>query len=134
MPQPPRPTKPCTVCGRDIQWRKKWERDWENVKYCSSACRRRGLTETDDQLEAAILTLLRARSHGLTICPSEVARHLAPSPDPAAWEPLMQPTRDAARRLVIKGLIDITQSGRVVDPSTAKGPIRLRLRPITSAR
>lgn len=35
------PTKPCAECGRTITWRKKWERDWESVKYCSEACRRR---------------------------------------------------------------------------------------------
>ncbi|NCP82676.1 MAG: DUF2256 domain-containing protein, partial [Rhodoferax sp.] len=23
-------------------WRKKWERDWDNVKYCSERCRRSG--------------------------------------------------------------------------------------------
>jgi hypothetical protein len=34
----------------------------------------------------------------------------------------------AARRLVAAGLADITQRGAVVDPSTAKGPIRVRLR------
>jgi len=32
------PTKVCPVCGRPFTWRKKWERDWEHVKYCSKAC------------------------------------------------------------------------------------------------
>lgn len=36
------PTKPCAACGRPISWRKKWERDWDRVKYCSEACRRKG--------------------------------------------------------------------------------------------
>jgi DNA-binding FadR family transcriptional regulator len=36
--------------------------------------------------------------------------------------------REAARRLVAKGLIEITQGGHVVDGSTARGPIRLRRR------
>jgi hypothetical protein len=39
----------------------------------------------------------------------------------------MEPSRRAARRLVAQGLVEITQKGRVVDPSTAKGPIRIRL-------
>ena len=34
------PTKPCAHCGRPFTWRKKWERDWEEVKYCSDRCRR----------------------------------------------------------------------------------------------
>jgi hypothetical protein len=36
------PTKTCPVCGRAFTWRKKWERDWETVVYCSDACRRAG--------------------------------------------------------------------------------------------
>ncbi|NQW55884.1 MAG: DUF2256 domain-containing protein [Chloroflexi bacterium] len=27
--------------GRPFQWRKRWERVWDEVKYCSDACRRR---------------------------------------------------------------------------------------------
>lgn len=33
------PSKPCVVCGRPFTWRKKWERNWAEVKYCSDACR-----------------------------------------------------------------------------------------------
>ena len=33
------PSKRCPSCGRPFVWRKKWERDWENVVYCSDACR-----------------------------------------------------------------------------------------------
>jgi len=35
------PSKPCEACGRAMTWRKRWERTWEEVKYCSEACRRR---------------------------------------------------------------------------------------------
>jgi hypothetical protein len=34
------PSKPCTVCGKQMTWRKSWEKNWESVKYCSEACRR----------------------------------------------------------------------------------------------
>ncbi|MAN59660.1 MAG: hypothetical protein CMC08_07475 [Flavobacteriaceae bacterium] len=33
------PKKTCPVCLRPFSWRKKWERDWENVRYCSVRCR-----------------------------------------------------------------------------------------------
>lgn len=33
------PSKPCARCGRPFTWRKKWARDWDQVKYCSDACR-----------------------------------------------------------------------------------------------
>ena len=34
------PSKVCPACGRPFSWRKKWERDWANVKFCSDRCRR----------------------------------------------------------------------------------------------
>jgi hypothetical protein len=34
------PKKTCVTCGRPFAWRKKWERDWETVRYCSERCRR----------------------------------------------------------------------------------------------
>ncbi|QIN81808.1 DUF2256 domain-containing protein [Rubrobacter tropicus] len=34
------PEKICPVCGRSFRWRKKWERDWESVVYCSARCRK----------------------------------------------------------------------------------------------
>ncbi|HLP85363.1 MAG TPA: DUF2256 and DUF3253 domain-containing protein [Phycisphaerales bacterium] len=121
MPQ--LPTKPCVACGREITWRKKWERDWDQVRYCSDKCRRARVSETDLALERAILDLLAQRAGGATICPSEAARRV----NPADWEPLMEPARSAARRLVAANKVLITQRGSVVDPSTAKGPIRIRL-------
>lgn len=116
------PDRTCVACGRTITWRKAWARDWEQVRYCSSACRRRGVTTTDTALEEAISSLLAQRPGGATICPSEAARVVGGDD----WRALMEPARRAARRLVVAGEIEITQGGRVVDPSTARGPIRLR--------
>ncbi|MEE2903783.1 MAG: DUF2256 domain-containing protein [Myxococcota bacterium] len=38
----PFPDKICPVCLKPFSWRKKWERDWQNVRYCSERCRRSG--------------------------------------------------------------------------------------------
>jgi hypothetical protein len=119
---PPLPEKPCTVCGRTIRWRKKWERSWDEIRVCSDACRRSKLDETDEALEAAIRQVLGTRRGGATMCPSEAARLVSPG----GWESLMERARCAARRLVARGEIEITQGGKAVEPSTAKGPIRLR--------
>ncbi|KQX75553.1 hypothetical protein ASD10_10415 [Aeromicrobium sp. Root472D3] len=116
-------SKTCAACGRTIEWRKKWARDWDDVKYCSQACRRRGVTSQDVDLERRVLEMLASRARTSTICPSDVARAVAPDD----WRPLMEPVRRAARRLVDRGEVEITQKGSVVDPSTAKGPIRIRL-------
>ena len=34
------PSKICVACARPFAWRKKWARDWEEVRYCSQRCRR----------------------------------------------------------------------------------------------
>ena len=73
----------------------------------------------------AIEELLAARAADATICPSEAARAVGGEAD-EAWRELMEPARRAARRLVAAGEVEITQGGKVVDPSTAKGAIRIR--------
>lgn len=124
MPNDHLPTKPCEVCGREIVWRKKWERSWDEVRYCSEKCRRAKRTSIDEQLEQAIMSLLSRGS--ASICPSEAARVVAPSVDESAWRALMEPARAAGRRLVSQGKVEFTQNGKVVDPSRAKGPVRIR--------
>ena len=33
------PIRVCIVCNKPFSWRKKWEKDWDEVKYCSDKCR-----------------------------------------------------------------------------------------------
>jgi hypothetical protein len=138
-PKPERTTphknKICKTCGRTFEWRKQWILDWDIIKYCSDACRGHRPGEADAALEAAILALLSERSAAKnqnrtdkTICPSEAAKEVGGTETRRDWEGLMEPARAAARRLAAAGKIVVTQHGAVVDPTTAKGPIRLRLR------
>ncbi len=124
----PKKQKICESCGRAFEWRKKWEKDWDMVKYCSDACRGNKPGDAAKALEAAILALLAERGRDKTICPSEAAKLVGGKDSRSDWEGLMEPARAAARRLVAAGSIVITQHGQVVDPATAKGPIRLKLR------
>lgn len=124
----PKKTKTCQACGRTFEWRKKWEKDWDVVKYCSDGCRGHRPGEADAALEGAILELLAERGRDKTICPSEAAKRVGGKDERRDWEGLMEPARMAARRLVAAGKIVITQGGKVVDASTAKGAIRLKLR------
>jgi hypothetical protein len=80
------------------------------------------VTDADRQLEESIIGLLAQRAATATICPSEAARAVGGD----GWRDLMEPARRAARRLVVGGSVEIVQGGRVVDPSTARGPIRIR--------
>jgi len=34
------PSKDCEHCQHPFSWRKKWTRDWEQVRYCSERCKR----------------------------------------------------------------------------------------------
>jgi hypothetical protein len=134
----PRKEKLCKTCKRPFQWTEHNARDWDILKFCSEYCSGYQAEEKDAELEAAILQLLAERNadgdRTKTICPSEAAKLVAGDPrnkDHAArrdWEPLMEPARAAARRLVTQGRIVITQHNRPVDPVTTKGPIHLRLR------
>ena len=124
MSHPHPPDKDCAVCGRTITWRKSLAKNWDGVRYCSDACRRRrrSVETAGADLEAEVLRMRDARSGSATTCPSEIARAVAPED----WRPLMEPVREAARRLRNRGEVEWLQGGQVVDPSTAKGPVRLR--------
>ena len=115
----------CQACGRRIEWRRKWAAVWEEIRYCSAACRRARVDVLDRRLEATIIELLAGRGRGASICPSEAARRVAGLQD---WRPLMESTRRAARRLAAGGQVEITQRGRPVDFASFRGPIRVRLK------
>ncbi|MBO6695865.1 MAG: DUF2256 domain-containing protein [Henriciella sp.] len=40
--KPHLPQKTCLGCQRPFVWRKKWERNWDEVKFCSKRCRTKG--------------------------------------------------------------------------------------------
>ena len=75
--------------------------------------------------ERAILTLLDQRDPGRTICPSEAARALGGDD---GFREHMDEVRQAAASLRERGVVEVTQRGRAVDPLTTRGPIRLGLR------
>lgn len=80
------------------------------------------MSASASEIEATIARLLDTRASGATICPSEVARALAPD----AWRPLMSHVRDVARALARDGRLELRQRGRRIDPGAEpRGPIRL---------
>ena len=34
------PEKICQKCNLPFTWRKKWEKEWKNVKFCSERCKK----------------------------------------------------------------------------------------------
>ena len=45
------PEKMCPVCERPFTWRKKWEKNWESVRYCSERCRRNRKSVSDNSAD-----------------------------------------------------------------------------------
>lgn len=80
------------------------------------------------RIQDCLLELLARRAPEASICPSEVARHLAGDDGP--WRDWMAPVREAAQGLAAAGTIEITQ-GATVLPAQGPfhGPIRLRRGP-----
>ncbi|CAL3971343.1 unnamed protein product [Diplocarpon coronariae] len=154
-----RALKICATCGRQMTWRKKWEKNWETITYCSDSCRRHRIKpkSLDLAFESTILSLLSERraTHGpaaVVTCeeaeeqvlrgrrPGVADEDRAPvareAPDDAVQEPwgrISSPSRtrercrQAARRLAARGDIVITQAGKPVEPSFAKGVMELKL-------
>jgi len=81
--------------------------------------------QAGETIEAAILRLTAARGPEKSICPSEVARALAPE----SWRSLLGAVRRGAAGLAAAGRIDILRKGKPIDPASARGVIRLRIRP-----
>jgi hypothetical protein len=82
---------------------------------------------TDADIEERIFALLSARQPGATICPSEVARTLAP--EGGAWRDHMPQVRQVARALAQQDRLKVTRGGLPVDATAPGGPIRLGLPP-----
>ena len=75
-----------------------------------------------DELAAVMRAMVAARGAGKTICPSEVARAVAPD----AWRELMEDVRAVARGLALAGEVVVTQKGVVLDPAGEwRGAIRV---------
>lgn len=112
--------KICQSCGRTITYRKKWEKNWPEIKYCSDECRR---NKNKFDFKDKILDLLAQRDPGKTICPSEVLPQ-----EQKQDKVMMEHVRRSARLLADEGKIEKTQKGQAVDPLDFKGAIRLRLK------
>ena len=76
------------------------------------------------KIRRAIYGIARERGPDKSLCPSEVARKLAP----LKWRALMPQVIGAAKRMAQDEEILITQRGKVIDPASVRGPFRLKQR------
>lgn len=82
---------------------------------------------SDGTISKAIVALATERGADKTICPSEVARHVA-GHEEAQWRLLMPSIRRLATDLVADGKIEIKKGGKVVDPERLKGIYRITIK------
>ena len=73
------------------------------------------MTET----EAVLLDLLDSRADGATLCPSEVARRLAPED----WRPRMGDVHSTVDRLLARRAIALSWKGKPL--ASREGPYRI---------
>ncbi|WP_336749545.1 DUF2256 domain-containing protein [Pantoea vagans] len=45
------PVRYCKTCNKPMSWRKKWEKCWNEVLYCSERCRRQRSAQHKDDAE-----------------------------------------------------------------------------------
>jgi hypothetical protein len=86
-----------------------------------------------ERVRECVLELLVERGPGRSICPSEAA-HLLGVRMGCHWQHLMRPVRTVAAGLVEDGLVEAIQHEAVIDIKAARGPVRLRLRPLYGRR
>lgn len=115
------PSKTCHSCGRTFAYRKSLKNNWEEVKYCSKACRKRKVSEIDKRIEEKILEMLEDQLHHSSISTSEIAKTIDTKSDRSLFEPIKR----AARRLESNNFVIITQDGKRVDSSKAKGHLQI---------
>ncbi|KAL0487411.1 hypothetical protein AKO1_000853 [Acrasis kona] len=134
-------------------WRKKWERNWDTIKYCSEKCKKNRLDSLDEQLENYIMNSLQQRSDLMRTGRGQELRALTgrvdnvmvtsdeveqahsqkenelPQPEKQTDKiSLYERTRQAARRLTDQGSVRITNSkGQNADPSFIKGTMFIKL-------
>ena len=111
--------KHCASCARPFERQKKFEKNWDEIKYCSSKCRREKLEKKQSDLEKLITQKLEMVTN---ICPSQIAREEFGD----KWKEQMEPIRCACRRLHLAEEILITQNKKAVTTLNFRGPIRIQ--------
>ncbi len=123
----PHKEKLCKACRKPFVWTEKRALDWDVAKFCSFACGGYEPGEKAGELEAAILELLRERGRSREIDPTAVAKMVGGTEARRDWEALLEPSREAARRLVKARKAVVIQKDKVIEVSALKGPFLLRL-------
>jgi len=111
--------KHCSSCGRPFEKQKRFEKNWDEIKYCSAKCRKERLETKQKDLEEFILKKLTTVTN---ICPSQIASELYGE---EKMKQMMEPVRCACRRLQQAKRLKITQNKKPVTSLNFRGPVRI---------
>ena len=111
--------KHCSSCGRPFEKQKRFEKNWDEIKYCSAKCRKERLESKQLELEEFILKKLQSVSN---ICPSQITTEFYGE---EKMKQMMEPIRCACRRLHLANKLKITQKKKTVSSLNFRGPIRV---------
>lgn len=105
-------SKMCAVCGLEMEWRKKWEKVWDEVKYCSDRCRTeiKRYGEEMFEMECALLKVIQPRS---TV--NEVIDRIRLLKLKSGWE--------TSRVRILQGVLRLKNTGRVRVQGKGKGQL-----------
>ncbi|MDO7573530.1 MAG: DUF2256 domain-containing protein [Oceanospirillaceae bacterium] len=56
------PQKICQTCNKPYAWRKKWARDWANIRYCSQRCKSEAKLEINTGVMSGFKALVNVHS------------------------------------------------------------------------
>ena len=95
--------KTCISCGLSFSFRKKFEKDWDEIKYCSKKCRKNKLEKSDKEIEDFILEFAR----GLYPPKAIQARTISRTYFGIHWKKFHQRVLAAIRRLSHRNILMI---------------------------
>lgn len=120
--------KNCAVCGRRMDWRKRWRNNWQSVKYCSSSCRRSSRDVERHNLETRILAMLNQQPGKACLDLDGMTAKLFDASSRSFHQHRVS-VHNAARRLCNRGVTSLFRQGRPVDPSKANRTACIKLNP-----
>ncbi len=112
-------SKICLSCGREMTYRKKWEKNWDEVKYCSDECRR---NKNKYDFRETILNALNQATTKSILSVEDVIKTLdSTTPD------TVEHIRRSVRLLYHEKKIEVLQNNKIIDGGNFKGAISFRL-------
>ena len=109
-------TKHCLSCGRPFSEQKRWEKNWDEVKYCSQKCRTNKWDKKFKDLAQFILNNGHLNNH-------EIEENYFQKKNKNSSEIV----KSVCRRLHLSGEITILQKGKPISSTNFRGKYDIKI-------